>query len=329
MTPTDGLDWIDAWRGPPARGPWREWQHFIVQHDAATMLINLSCAWQDGRLQSARVILMGWDGRWHGQVLSIPSSQVWLRGGRVDAALADADLSFRDGAYQLRVGRPDTGLEAHLTLTPASLPATVQNVQLAPGCPLGWVILPHLEARGTLRLADDTHRVDGARAYHDHNWGRFRFGDDFAWEWGQVHAGPFHAVFSRTTDRAGGQVSNQELLVWRGPRLVALFHRDELRVRLEGRISASDMDLPAELALLASGGATGVPATVTIQAHRDDRRLTLRCTSQRLARLLVPTQTDLEGLVRLNEVPVQGWIDGQLGKTPVHEEATGVFEFVR
>jgi len=329
MTPTAGLEHLDAWRGPPARGPWREWQHFIICAEGVELLINFSCAFEAGRLEDARLILLAWSGTWSGRVCHHAPERVRLRPGRIDVALGRDRLAFRDGTYRLQVSDRALGLHADLCLRPRTLPAVVQNISLAPGAPLGWLILPHLEVSGLLRVGDRSCPLRHGAAYHDHNWGRFRFGEDFGWEWGQLRSDRLNLVFSRTCDRGGFQVWNQELLVWADSKLVALFHREDLEVYLDGTVTGSALDLPPEMSLLAPGSATGAPASVQIVASRGEMWLQLHLSCQSLARLLIPSQTAPEGVVRLNEVPVVGALSGRLGTLEICEEVTGVFEFVR
>ena len=48
---------------------------------------------------------------------------------------------------------------------------------------MSWLFVPRLRADGWLRIGGREHRFDNDLAYHDHNWGRFWWGDDFGWTW--------------------------------------------------------------------------------------------------------------------------------------------------
>jgi hypothetical protein len=49
---------------------------------------------------------------------------------------------------------------------------------------ISWRAVPRLRVEGMLRLDGEELRLDGAAGYHDHNWGRWRWGDDIGWRWG-------------------------------------------------------------------------------------------------------------------------------------------------
>lgn len=59
--------------------------------------------------------------------------------------------------------------------------------------PSGYTV-PVLRGRvdGRLCVGDACRRLDGARGYHDHNWGVWR---DVTWDWGVAHAGPWSLVW--------------------------------------------------------------------------------------------------------------------------------------
>ena len=69
---------------------------------------------------------------------------------------------------------------------------------------ISWRAVPRLAVDGRLELLGHDHHLLRFSAYHDHNWGRWRWGDDAGWEWGAFLAEPPGPAFvwSRPTNRA-------------------------------------------------------------------------------------------------------------------------------
>ena len=108
-----------------------------------------------------------------------------------------------------------------------STPFVVNNQPLASGARLSWLFVPRLEAHGHVRIGDTRVGLRGAPAYHDHNWGRFRWGADFGWEWGSVLprdlSDPWTIVCMRMTDQRRRRATRQALYAWYEHEPVALW----------------------------------------------------------------------------------------------------------
>ena len=69
---------------------------------------------------------------------------------------------------------------------------------------ISWNVIPLLRLEGTIDAHGTLRDLSHAYAYHDHNWGRWHWGDNIGWEWGcfMSSTGRASFVFARTTDRA-------------------------------------------------------------------------------------------------------------------------------
>ena len=98
-----------------------------------------------------------------------------------------------------------------------------------------WLFVPKLRADGWLRIEGQEQRIDGELAYHDHNWGRFWWGDDFGWTWGtmlsQAPENPWSLVFLQMTDRRRLRCLSKALYVWHHDEPAAIFRHAALRTR--------------------------------------------------------------------------------------------------
>ena len=155
-----------------------------------------------------RVIALVHNEEWKGAVEKFEPTGCAMRSGRVAAHFGTCEFALADGAYELTIRLPTIRLHAQLRLVPVSTPFVVNNQPLASGARLSWLFVPRLEAHGHVWIGDTQVGLRGAPAYHDHNWGRFRWGDNFGWEWGSVlprdRSDPWSIVCMRMTDRNVG-----------------------------------------------------------------------------------------------------------------------------
>jgi hypothetical protein len=76
---------------------------------------------------------------------------------------------------------------------------------------VGWRAMPRLRLEGELRRGRSVVDLSSAVGYHDHNWGRWYWGDDIGWRWGTfptVEGEPFLAE-----DPSGAQLPPATLTV--------------------------------------------------------------------------------------------------------------------
>lgn len=172
---------------------WAEWHYFNVVLPDGWLYLTYMVA---GDIPG---------GRWGGRMLAtrvretgetvfedtIPAEDVAFRPGSPDIEIAGSAVRIRpDGTYAVRARIPaaDGGpaLDVDLSIG-AARPKYVPPVDVGGGrIPSGYVV-PLLDGRATGRIcrAAACLRLEGAPAYHDHNWGVWR---DVTWEWGQVNA---------------------------------------------------------------------------------------------------------------------------------------------
>ncbi len=319
----------------------KEWHHFIVYAPGMRVLVNLSLlelGWVEGRpaktQRSARVIAIAETDGWRGDVDAYRPGDVEAQAGGLDIRIGDNRMWFEEGQYHLRFGLKRAALKGELAFTPLTQPAVSHHIRLAAGRELSWLMLPRLAVSGHVRVGERRIQLNNALGYHDHNWGHFAWGDDFAWEWGSIvpsrSSNPWSAVYARMTDRNRGAVRTQGLFLWNGSRQARFFRDRDMTVTLEGRTELSNVfKLPPLVGLLASGTCTDVPRRLVAHAAcgRDEVLLTFHTNA--VSQVVIPNETTTDGVTTLNEasgsVVMSGTVDGQ----PMDLEGAGVFEFIR
>lgn len=319
----------DYFRRPEPRGSrppgFKEWFHFCVYGDGVDLLVNFSVVddvrpGRDGAPELARVtVLVRDDEGWDGDVETFDWRDVDVRAGRIDARFGRCSMAYAEGRYRLRVALTDRAIEANVELRVRSFPAPAYNVEVEDGPPIHWLVIPRLLATGTVRIGTRTHRFSDAPAYHDHNWGWFRWGRDFAWEWGfGLPTDPDHPwsiVFVRLSDRAHSRAMMQALFVWEHSRQRRVFRADAVELNRLGLHRQSELfKLPRPMALLSPGRVTDVPARLSIYAREDGDWCTAEFDAGHGSQVILPNDDDL-GVTIINEVSAtfraRGVVDGR------------------
>ncbi len=337
----DAMLRVNAWR-TPFRGPTaredrsKEWMHFALGlPGGGQLLVNLSVTTSQVDHQArrqTRLITLAWDGAWNGRVQSFEDDRVVGESGRLDLTIGDSRLAWQSGAYHLRLRTEE--ISSNLILRPATLPTLASSVSLDASNVLRWVVVPRLFAEGWLRVGDRSQHLQRALAYHDHNWGRFRWGGELAWEWGYFHPRdpgcPWDVVVARVCDGLGHRSISQTVLVWRNNRLLRVFESQETAFSAHGvRVAERPFSIPAIAALLAPGSSSGVPARFCVEAQglSDESKLEFEPTE--CARVVLPSEAQPLKLVLLNETRGPARVSGRVAGESFTFESDAMMEFVR
>jgi len=335
---------LDYFRCSPARlgddAGYKEWQHFIVHAEGIQLLINFNLlddrwAASDGNRQVQRVIAIARTASgWTGGIERIRADDVDLRPGEIGARFGRNSLAFEDGRYRVRIAFEHVAIAADLTFEPSTVPMLANNQPLSRTRVVSWMFVPRLACTGVVRLGSKRYAIREAVAYHDHNWGNFAWGEDFAWEWGSALAsGPqdqWSMVYARMSDLGRNVSRGQGLFVWRGAHFYSLFRDDEIETRYVGRLSApTPLKLPPVMALLSPGGVQDVPARLEITARGKGDNLRLVFLTEDVVQLIIPNDADVDGVTVLNEVTGRVSAQGVVRGSVIQMDGPGVFEFIR
>jgi len=318
----------------------KEWHHFVILSGEIDLLVNFSCC-DDARRDAPqgaefpRLVLLVRHHTWDGDVEQFSSEQARVRGGQIDFAFAHNRLRFHDGAFEISAALEHRPVAVEMRLTPVAMPAYAPAIPMIDGPPLNWVVAPRLRVSGSVTLRGRRFDLDGAPAYHDHNWGRFLWGHDVSWEWGFVLPEcddvPWCMTFVRLTNRARTRALAQQLLLWRNEHLVALFREPDLEPRTDlGHLRPSGvLKVPRVMALLAPETRVDVPRWFEMHARRTNGDwLECRCEARDVAQVVIPSETRL-GVTIFNEVLARTTVRGSLAGEPLDFRGRSVLEFIR
>lgn len=331
----------------PAAAPrtpgYKEWHHFIVYAPGLRLLVNFNLTeprYAEGVLPAGptpltgRLIVIAERSGWHGDLERFSPAEVTVVPGGLSARFGQNAMWFEDGAYHLQVQLQHQAVSCCLKLKPVTEPVLSNHIQLAPERELSWLILPRLEVDGRVTLGGRDVQLRRALGYHDHNWGRFSWGDDFAWEWGSLVPSradsPWTAVYVRMANRGRSSVGTQGLFIWDRARHCRFFRDRDLQVTLEGRKSMPVVHkIPRLMGLLAPGTCTDVPQRIVAFAQSGADQVLMTFNTRNVSQVVIPNETTTDSVTLLNEATGSADLAGTIGGRAVEMEGSGVFEFIR
>jgi len=277
----------------PDAGAYKDWLHLNVfdHRSGAVMLFNVSL---HGSPYDPRARVVGTamvhqpDTGWTGNMSVAGFDEAAI--GSTSIATARIALAVDTMSERVLVSAiyPDDSLEGSIAARAASSPVAIEERLPFGSGWISWYVVPRLTVTGTLTCAGRTIELDAASAYHDHNWGRWHWGDDAGWEWGTyaaAGAGPTF-VFSRTTSRDHLREGPITLFVHDGP-VRRRLRGDGVRLTLEGRFTAPLRRLPGSVAALHQDRVQPhLPARVHVEARDGVDRVELEFVPRAAAQLI-------------------------------------------
>jgi hypothetical protein len=313
----------------------KEWHHFVVHGRGRRLLINFSLNNEEFRANeirlAPRVIVIAHDENWTGAIERFDERALNVSADLGELTIGGNRMTVLPDGYRVTINLPDKDIRGELHFASASRPFLVRNQPLGDGR-INWLFVPRLRAEGWLRIGGQEHRIAHDLAYHDHNWGRFRWGDDFGWTWGTIlpaePAIPWSMVFMQTTDRSRLRCLSQALYVWHHDEPAAIFRHASVQTHSDGRLArVADCTLPPPMRLLLDGEVPGVPARIDITATRAGDRVCAEFHSLCYARLAQPSETFLDRSTVLCETGGTTRASGTINGEAFDFIGTGVFEF--
>ena len=327
--------------GAPGLERFKEWFHFniLVPDSSTDLVINFSFAGdvtRAGAGQADVIALVHHRARgWQGGIDSYDASAAVANPERLALSVADAaSLSYQKGLYHLALQRHDGSMALQAVLTPLVEPMLLwHDTPLGSGS-INWLITPHMEASGELTIGGEQLVFHEAYSYHDHNWGYWKWGEDFGWEWGffaqmtrAMGEGRFIIVSDRTSTRQGDVSLEHTLAVWRDAKLVKVFTRQMLRSRRHGRFAGTTPRHPGAANLVVTGTVQTVPERFVSSARDEGDWIDFEYVVDAACQISIPNELSF-GVIGLNETFGELAVRGVLNGENLEFSARACFEFL-
>lgn len=160
---------------------------------------------------------------------------------------------------------------------------------------IGWGLIPGLRVSGELSVCQQTFTIDqNWFCYHDHNFGRFRWGEDIGWEWfvaflTDKNGRTFTLVLDKRTNKDHTITGLPYIFIYEGPNLVKTLLGDGLSIDWQWTPRpVKPLRLPGIMASFFSEQALKMPQRLDITATDDQAHLTLSIDFDAAAELIIP-----------------------------------------
>lgn len=332
---------LDTLRPPssvePNASAYKDWLHlnFADPQTGAIGLINTSLhgpPWEEqGRAVGVALAHFPQFG-WKSHVEILPSSQ---------ANIAPASISLRDIAVAMdprtsRIHVSSRGssnpIQAHFTVEPRGAPLDFEREMPLGSGWISWRLISDMSLGGEWTVQEHPQILQNAPAYHDHNWGRWHWGDDFGWEWGCFLRNPAHRsgaafVFARTTDRTHRRLGKPFLAVDH-PSAHRRFGADSITVDTRGQLDVPLHRIPGGMAALHQEMAEpSLPASVRIRAAQGADSVVILFVG-RAAAQIITADPYTGGYSFIHEIVGEYSSSGHLGNVTLETSGYAVFEYV-
>lgn len=163
-----------------------------------------------------------------------------------------AHLSLAQAGTFLAVSAHAGDAELHVTAEPDARAIEIETpVRFGSGW-ISWRAIPRMRLRGSIDIEGRRWSLDRAVGYHDHNWGRWFWGDDIGWRWGTfpMEDKSVTITVARRTDRqhrSGHAVAHVEV-----DGIARHYPRHTVTTQYMGRYDRAIRRLPGAVAALRS-----------------------------------------------------------------------------
>ncbi len=316
--------------GQSAEAGAKEWHHIVMHDQGLHLLINLSESTGPYDDAAVRVIVMAYTDSFHSAVEVAVPAEVSMNRARLDASYGAGTRWWWQGDhYRLIVKQPQSDVDINVRLDPLADHSMLTGVSLSARERLSWFFVPRLRATGSVSIGSHRWTLTDARAYHDHNWGRFDWGGDYSWEWVSGIGEGWSMTSSRLLDGARSVLTSQ-YLHFESDGSTATFRDAEVSTHSEGRWRAEDAPIvPGVMRLITPSSTEDVPERMHWAARRGNNSIEAVVTPMRLARLVVPSERAVDEVVVLAEVVGRIEVDGVLDGRRISGSGDALLELLR
>lgn len=318
----------------PSAGRYKDWFHLnIFDHASGSVgLINVSLHGApndpNSRAMGAALVYLPHAG-WFGNLEIQGIKDVAIGRGSIGLGRVALAVRHEAGTITAAVRDDDNALKVNITATAAAPPVSGDEpLPLGNGW-ISWYAVPRLSLTGEWTVGNQRTDLRTASGYHDHNWGRWHWGDDLGWEWGCFHTpAPGAAIIlSRTSDRAHRRFGNTSLVVQIEGRS-RTFAGSAVALNYSGTLRTIKRRIPGALAALHQDHAEArLPKCLNITADDGVDRVTLEFIGQSAAQIIVGDPL-VRGYSFIHEIAGEFRCSGRIADVKVDGKGLGVMEHV-
>lgn len=274
-----------------APADWKEWYHFVLIDPAGgtRILANTSLSGVPGRGQIINTVIANVaprPGDTRADTYGFSSDLEWEEGMVEPAPLRvrnreiRCEISGSDSLFEScdRYAQIDLAFRGKARASPMMIP---EFTPFGSGF-IGWGLVPGLEVVGRLHLGAREIVIDETWfCYHDHNYGRFRWGEDVGWIWfvaalRSATGTRFTLVLHRGNNRDQTHCGAPYLFIYQDDELRKMFLGEAVHLRWRwSRRRQRPARLPGSMATLFGDRTLLLPVGLEVRAADERDSLTL------------------------------------------------------
>ena len=302
---------------------YKEWQHFSVFDRATNLfaLFNFSVSGNPFDSRSAicarTTVIRTPEGAIIGAIEPLEVDGVKLSHLDPGIAFRGVSVTYGDSAYRVFCDMETVPVRADLSLQIASEPFTTHTRPFGTGF-LGWTVFPRMKVTGRIWVSEHEYRIRNASGYHDHDWGRFYWGERIGWNWGiflEDRASGITILFDQSTTGIGSAAITSGLLIYKGNTLFKSFSETEVSVDFAGTFGKNTITFPGLFRAAYHKASCQLPEEITLKASAPTTgRIVVKFKPDCVVQLIAPNHCG-PGETQLNQM---------VGKIEIHNSLKGI-----
>ncbi len=289
---------------------WKDWYHFIVINKLTGMrsLININMMGrpEQGEIQVTLIVNLPSEQlpepiRPHttlatfSQVFSLQWKLGIVRQFPFQLQGDQVHLEINEGNYIVEVSDPRSQISISFQGEARATPLLVTEASPFGSGFIGWGLVPGFAVVGELLIGGNSYSLDqNCFGYHDHNFGRFRWGEDIGWEWFVVTATcpdgrEITLILDQRTNKDHSARGLAYIFVYIDHKLRKIFLGNSIRIDWNWSNSIEKpLRLPGIMASLFSHRSARIPQNLQIEAADDQDDLSMQVNFDGMIELIVP-----------------------------------------
>jgi hypothetical protein len=241
-----------------------------------------------------------------------------------------ASVTYKKNTYEVYLKMDTIPLVTHLQFQIFSQPLTSYTRPFGSGF-LGWTVFPRVVVNGWVSIEGKEYNIKNCYGYHDHDWGRYYWGEHVGWEWGifaEDNRYGYTLLFDRRTDSIMGTVFEEILMIYKGKDLIATFSREKLEVKFFGNFEGKKITIPGLMRLMYLESSSYVPRKITIRGIISKReKIIIDFNPEIVVQIIVPNRNG-EGQSQINQMLGAIKITSSINDIELKKNMRGYMELV-
>lgn len=325
---------------------WKDWYHYILINPSGDIkiLLNVCLNGRPGKGEIQLTIVVTFSNLYkgnekdctYGNVVCIPWRENMVY--REPLKILDSSITIEIDGDETRISLNETKSKIQLNMKckVEGPPLLIdENTDFGSGF-IGWGFIPKLSVSGKLQIAATKIDIDKKwYCYHDRNFGRFHWGEDFGWEWIVINLKDvrnnesYQLVFDQKTNKNHSEKGFKYIFLFQNNKMKKIFLGNTLKVQWNRCADyKTPIRLPGTMASIFSNQVAANINSILIHAKDDRDSFKLELEVDNNFQLIVPDHKDRQ-YTFMEEVSGNAHLTLKLDEKITEAKGTFYGEFVR